>query len=74
MIHTGIAVGLLRLRQIIGDPDADPPVPALIPVSRATWYAGIRSGIFPAPIRIGRRISAWRATQIQALIDHQVER
>ena len=29
--------GFLRLPQIVGDSKAQPPVPALIPVSRSTW-------------------------------------
>jgi hypothetical protein len=41
--------GYLRLPQIIGDPKANPPIPALIPVSRTTWWAGVSSGFFPKP-------------------------
>jgi len=36
--------GFLRLHQIIGNPKADPPIPALIPVSRSTWWAGVKDG------------------------------
>lgn len=36
--------GYLRLPQIIGDRKADPPIPAVIPISRSTWWAGVRSG------------------------------
>ena len=39
--------GLARLEQIIGDPTADPPIPPLIPISKSTWWAGVRSGRFP---------------------------
>ena len=53
--------GLLRLRSILA-----PEGP--IPVSRSTWYAGIKDGRFPKPIKLGARVSVWRAEDIQALI------
>jgi len=39
----------------------------VIPVSRSTWLAGVKSGTFPQPVRLGRRV-AWRASDIQRLI------
>lgn len=61
--------GYLRLWQIIGDPKAVPPIPALIPVSKSTWYAGISAGRYPAPVKtLGQRIAAWRVEDILALI------
>ncbi|MDH2239515.1 AlpA family phage regulatory protein [Pigmentiphaga sp. GD03639] len=40
----------------------------IIPMSRATWYAGVRPGRYPAPaVKLGARISAWRANDIQLL-------
>lgn len=50
-----------------------PTVLSVIPVSKSTWWAGIKTGRFPKPIRLGARITAWRAEDIRALIaDHQV--
>jgi predicted DNA-binding transcriptional regulator AlpA len=63
------ATGFLRLPHIIGDPKADPPVPALIPVGRSTWWAGIAAGRYPAPVKLGPRISAWRVEDIRNLIE-----
>lgn len=61
--------GFLRLTQIIGDPTAEPPIPAIIPVSKSTWWAGVRTGRYPQPIRtLGARITAWRVEDIRALI------
>lgn len=45
-----------------------PAVLALIPVSRATWYAGVKTGRFPAPIWLGGRCVAWRASEIQTIV------
>lgn len=62
-------VGYLRLSQIIGNPKAKPPIPAVIPVSKSTWWEGVKSGRYPQPVRtLGRRITAWRVEDIRALI------
>ena len=60
--------GLLRLRQIIGDPPGTGP----IPVCGSTWYNMLDAGIAPRPVKIGRT-SAWRADEIHALIDRLSE-
>jgi len=60
--------GFLRLPQIVGDTKAQPPVPALIPVSRSTWWAGVKSGRYPQPVKLGPRITAWRVEDIRRLI------
>ncbi len=61
---------LLRIKQIIGDPKATPPIPPIIPVSRSTWWAGVKSGRFPKPVKLGSKITVWRESDIQALLDH----
>ena len=70
------STGFLRLRDIIGSPgkpNANPPVPptpALWPVSKSTWWAGCRSGRYPAPTRaLSARVTAWRVEDIRALIE-----
>lgn len=68
MATTQDADAFLRLPQILGDRTAHPPIPALIPVSRATWWAGIAAGRFPKPVKLGPRIAVWRRSDILALI------
>jgi hypothetical protein len=60
--------GYLRLPHIIGNAKAQPPIPALIPVGKSTWWAGVKVGRFPAPVKLGPRITAWRVEDILALI------
>ena len=61
---------LVRLPEIIGDAKATPPIPAIIPVSRATWLAGVKSGRFPKPVSsLGPRITAWRLEDILSLVE-----
>lgn len=65
--------GYLRLTQIVGRPATSqaPAIPPIIPVSRSTWWAGVKSGRYPQPIRgLGPRITAWRAEDIRSLIAH----
>ena len=40
-----------------------------IPVSKSTWWAGIKVGRFPKPVKLGPRITAWRVEDIRALIE-----
>jgi prophage regulatory protein len=62
--------GFLRLPQIIGNPKADPPIPAIIPISKSTWWQGVKDGRYPQPVRsLGQRITVWRAEDIRALIE-----
>ena len=55
------ATGFLRLRSVLA-----PLGP--IPVSKSTWWAGVKSGRFPKPVKLGPRITAWRVDDIRALI------
>nr|WP_027458710.1 AlpA family phage regulatory protein [Dechloromonas agitata] len=45
-----------------------PQVLAVIPVSKSAWWAGIRLGKFPAPVKLGPRTTAWRVEDIRELI------
>ncbi len=60
--------GFVRLPNIIGDPKSQPPIPAIIPVSKSTWWAGVKSGRFPKPTKLGPRITVWRVEDIRELI------
>jgi predicted DNA-binding transcriptional regulator AlpA len=51
--------GLLRLAQIL----------RLIPVSKSTWWAGVKTKRFPQPIKLTARTTCWRAGEVLALID-----
>lgn len=60
--------GFLRLAQILGNPRARPAIPAVIPISKSSWWAGIKSGRYPAPVKLGPKTTAWRVEDIRALI------
>lgn len=49
--------GFLRIKGVLSK----------IPVSRATWYAGIKAGKYPKSIRLSEGMSVWRVADIDAL-------
>lgn len=51
--------GFLRLDQVL----------RLIPVSKATWWNGCKSGYFPKPYKLAPRITVWKVIEIQNFID-----
>ncbi len=65
------SIGFLRLPQIIGDKKSIPP---LIPVCKTTWWAGVKAGIYPEPIKLSPRVTCWRASEIYALIDQPTQK
>lgn len=50
--------GLMNLRQVL----------AVIPISSATWYARIKLGLYPRPVRHGAR-NYWKAQDIRNLLN-----
>jgi len=54
--------GFVRLKSIIA------PV-GPIPVGKSTWWAGVKDGRYPQPVKLGPRITAWRVEDIRALMD-----
>ncbi len=51
--------GLLRVNQIL----------RFIPISRSSWWAGVKSGKYPKPRKLGERITCWKAEDIRTLIN-----
>jgi len=46
-----------------------PEVLKLLPVSKSTFWARVKSGDYPTPVKISPRVSAWRVGEINALIN-----
>lgn len=55
--------GFLRISQILA-----PAGP--IPVSKSTWWAGVKDGRFPKPLKLGARVTVWRVEDIRHLIEN----
>lgn len=39
-----------------------------IPVSKSTWWQGVKDGRFPKPVKLGAKTTAWRVEDIRDLI------
>jgi len=63
--------GFVRLPNIIGNTKSRSAHSPIIPVSKSTWWAGVKCGRYPQPIKLGPRITAWRVSDIRALIEEQ---
>jgi len=50
--------GFIRLQEIL----------KIFPVSKSTWWAGVKDGRYPKPIKLGPKMTAWRVEDIQRLI------
>ena len=61
--------GYLRLSQIVGNKKAKPPITAIIPVCSSTWWAGVKSGKYPAAVKLSKNCTAWRARDIRLLME-----
>ena len=50
---------ILPLRQVLG----------IVPVSKTTWYQGIKEGRFPRPLQISAKRVGWLASQIKRVVE-----
>lgn len=57
-------IGFVRVPQIL----------AVIPISRSSWWAGVKSAKYPAPIKLGANTTVWKAEDIHALIRQIAEK
>ncbi|MBL4616923.1 MAG: AlpA family phage regulatory protein [Robiginitomaculum sp.] len=55
--------GLVRLSQILA-----PRGP--IPVSKSTWWQGVKDGRFPKAMKLGPRTTVWKAEEVRALYEN----
>ncbi len=58
-MHELPQIGFIRLKDIL----------AVFPVSRSTWWAGVKSGRYPQPVKLSTQTTAWKAEDIWKLID-----
>jgi predicted DNA-binding transcriptional regulator AlpA len=60
---------LLREKDIrLGNPNTTPAIPPTLPISHAYFWQLLRDGILPKPIKLGKRCTVWRESDIQAFI------
>jgi predicted DNA-binding transcriptional regulator AlpA len=57
-------MGFMRLSDVL----------QVFPVSKSTWWAGVKIRRYPQPIKIGPRMTAWRKTDIRKLLENPEQR
>lgn len=68
-MHNLPETGFIRIKGIIGDPKANPPIAPIIPISPSKLWADIKAGTFPAPVKLGKRCTAWKVEDIRRYIE-----
>lgn len=48
-----------------------PEVLEIIPVSRAHWWAGVKSGKYPPSIKLSSRVTCWKRSSVLALLEQK---
>ena len=67
-MHQLPETGFIRIKTLTGDKTACPPTPGLFPISKSKLWADVKAKKFPAPVKLGERVTAWRVEDIRAYI------
>ena len=51
--------GYVRIQQIL----------EVIPIGKSSWWAGVKSGKYPQPVKLGPKTTAWKVSSIRKLIE-----
>ena len=51
--------GYVRIQQIL----------KVIPIGKSSWWAGVKSGKYPQPVKLGPKTTAWSVSSIRELIE-----
>lgn len=57
----------LRIWQITGDPKRG--IDPILPIGRSTFLLRVKLGIYPQPVKLGEKTTAWRKSDIMALLE-----
>lgn len=56
-----------RLAEILGNPNAKPPIKPRLPIPVSTWYELIKAGDIPPGTRLAPRVVAWHGATLNAV-------
>ena len=59
---------LIRVKDIVGCKKSG--TRGYLPISKASWWAGVAEGKYPAPIKLGARTTCWRESEILAIFNN----
>jgi len=52
-------VGFVRMKDVL----------VVFPASSSNWWAGVKSGRYPQPVKLSARTTAWKVEDIRSLIE-----
>lgn len=50
-----------------------PAILKVFPVGKSTFWAKVKSGEYPQPVKLGPRTTAWRVEDIRALLEKPIK-
>ena len=59
----------VRMRQLVGNPHAVPPVPGILPVSPSTVWKLVKRGEIPPPIKLSSRVTVFDVAAIEQWVN-----
>lgn len=51
--------GYVRIPQILN----------VIPIGKSSWWAGVKAGKYPQPVKLSPKVTAWKVEDIRQLIE-----
>lgn len=64
---------LVRLAQLVGSPNGEPPIPGIVPLSAATIWRKVSQNQFPKPLKLGPNSTAWLLSEVEQWVRERME-
>jgi predicted DNA-binding transcriptional regulator AlpA len=45
-----------------------PVILELFPIGESSWHRGVQAGLYPKPVKLSERVSAWKISDIRKLL------
>jgi prophage regulatory protein len=62
-------IGYLRVRDICGDPNSNPPISPILPIGKSTWWRWVQCSRAPKGLKLSPGVTVWRAEDVYALAE-----
>ena len=73
MTNPLIADRYIRLKEIVGAPNSNPPIPPIVPVSKSTIWDWVQKKQFPQPFKLSARVTVWSLREVQEFLNKRGE-
>jgi predicted DNA-binding transcriptional regulator AlpA len=62
---------LIRLPEIIGDKKTGEK--GILSIGATSFWRGVRTGRYPQPVRLGKRTTCWKLSEIMAIVNAGID-